>query len=41
MKKEKYVSPQIEVTEIRIERGFALSDVSGSVEGFDREDWDE
>lgn len=41
MKKEKYVSPEIEATEIRIEQGFALSDVSGEVEGFDREDWNE
>lgn len=41
MKKEKYVTPQIEVTEIRIEQGFALSDVSGGVEDFDREEWDE
>ena len=29
------------MSEVRVERGFAQSTVSGEVEGFDREDWNE
>lgn len=41
MKKENYLQPEVGVTEIRAERGFAGSTVTGGVEGFDREDWNE
>lgn len=41
MEKETYLQPEVRVAEIRVERGFAQSDVTGQVEGFDREDWNE
>lgn len=41
MGKEIYLRPEVEVTEIRVERGFAGSTVDGGVEGFDREEWNE
>lgn len=40
MEKQTYVSPEVEVTEIRIERGFAVSSIDGEIEGFDREEWE-
>ncbi len=39
MEKQTYIRPEVEVTEICIERGFAVSDVDGEIESFDREDW--
>ncbi len=39
MEKQTYIRPEIEVTEICIERGFAVSSVDGEIEGFDREEW--
>ena len=39
MEKQTYIRPEIEVTEICIERGFAVSSVDGDIEGFDREEW--
>ncbi|WP_262481018.1 hypothetical protein [Alistipes provencensis] len=41
MEKENYLRPEVGVAEIRTERGFAGSTVTGGVEGFDREDWNE
>lgn len=41
MEKETYQQPAIEVTEVRLERGFAQSDVEAKVESFDREEWNE
>ena len=39
MEKQTYIRPEVEVTEICLERGFAVSDVDGEIESFDREDW--
>ena len=39
MEKETYERPEIEVIEVCIERGFAVSDVDGDIEGFDRDEW--
>lgn len=40
MERQKYQKPEIEVISVEAERGFAAS-VTGEVEGFDREDWNE
>ncbi len=39
MEKQTYESPEIEVLEVCVERGFAVSEVDGEIEGFDREEW--
>ncbi len=39
MEKETYVRPEIEILEVCIERGFAVSEVDGTIEGFDQEEW--
>lgn len=41
MEKETYLQPEVRVAEVRMECGFARSAVTGEVEGFDREDWNE
>ncbi len=41
MEKETYLRPEVEVAEIRMERGFAGSTETGVVESFDREEWNE
>ena len=41
MEKENYLRPEVGVAEIHTERGFAGSTVTGGVEGFDREEWNE
>lgn len=38
MERETYLRPEAELVVVRTERGFA---VSGGVEGFDREEWNE
>lgn len=40
MERETYVCPTVELFDVEVERGFAAS-VTGEVEGFDREDWNE
>lgn len=40
MERETYVRPEVEVIDVRVERGFAVS-VESEVEGFDREEWNE
>ena len=39
MEKQTYISPEVEVLEICLERGFAVSSVDGDIEGFAREEW--
>ena len=39
MEKQTYESPEIEVLEVCVERGFAVSEVDGEIVGFDREEW--
>lgn len=38
MDKHGYLPPQLELIEVRVEAGFA---VTGDIEGFDRSEWDE
>lgn len=38
MERDTYLRPEAELVVVKTERGFA---VSGEVEGFDREDWNE
>ena len=41
MEKQTYVRPEVEITEVVVERGFAVSAIDGGIEGFDRDAWDE
>lgn len=40
MERETYQRPEMELLDICVERGFAVS-VESEVEGFDREEWNE
>lgn len=41
MERKNYDAPGIEVLDVAAERGFEASTVTGQVEDFEREDWNE
>lgn len=41
MEGKNYVPPQVELFDVAAERGFEASALTGEVESFDREEWNE